>query len=83
MGEGTVCIECLPVFIIYMFPVFIIPPKIPKFLFGISPKFPYLYRMKTKSIIYKNFVPQVETTPVITQDEVPIFKYTGYKPRYK
>lgn len=39
--------------------------------------------MKTKSIIYKSFVPQVETTPVITQDEVPIFKYTGYKPRYK
>lgn len=39
--------------------------------------------MKTKSIIYKSFVPQVETTPVTTQDEVPIFKYTGYKPRYK
>lgn len=39
--------------------------------------------MKTKSIIYKSFVPQVETAPVITQDEVPIFKYTGYKPRYK
>lgn len=39
--------------------------------------------MKTKSIIYKSFIPQVETTPVITQDEVPIFKYTGYKPRYK
>ena len=39
--------------------------------------------MKTKSIIYKSFVPQVETTPAITQDEVPVFKYTGYKPRYK
>ena len=39
--------------------------------------------MKTKSIIYNSFVPQVETTPAITQDEVPVFKYTGYKPRYK
>lgn len=39
--------------------------------------------MKTKSIIYNNFVPQVESTPVITRNESPTFKYTGYKPRYK
>ena len=39
--------------------------------------------MKTKSIIYNSFVPQVKTTPTITQNENPTFKYTGYKPRYK
>ena len=39
--------------------------------------------MKTKSIIYNSFVPQVKTTPIITQNESPTFKYTGYKPRYK
>ena len=39
--------------------------------------------MKTKSIIYNSFVPQVKTTLTITQNESPTFKYTGYKPRYK
>lgn len=39
--------------------------------------------MKTKSIVYNSFVPQVESIPVIKQNESPIFKYTGYKPRYK
>ena len=39
--------------------------------------------MKTKSIIYNSFVPQVESTPAISQDSSPTFKYTGYKPRYK
>lgn len=39
--------------------------------------------MKTKSIIYNSFVPNAETTPAISQDNTPSFKYTGYKPRYK
>lgn len=39
--------------------------------------------MKTKSIVYNSFVPQVESIPVIKQNESPTFKYTGYKPRYK
>lgn len=52
-------------------------------LFGKFTNSHYIRSMKTKSIIYKSFVPQVETAPVITQDEVPIFKYAGYKPRYK
>lgn len=39
--------------------------------------------MKTKSIVYNSFVPQVESIPVIKQNESPVFKYTGYKPRYK
>lgn len=39
--------------------------------------------MKTKSIVYKSFVPQVDTEPVISQNDSPTFKYTGYRPRYK
>ena len=39
--------------------------------------------MKTKSIIYQSFVPNAEITPAILQDDIPSFKYTGYKPRYK
>ena len=39
--------------------------------------------MKTKSIIYQSFVPNAEITPAISQDDIPSFKYTGYKPRYK
>lgn len=39
--------------------------------------------MKTKSIVYNSFVPQVESIPVIKQNESSVFKYTGYKPRYK
>jgi len=39
--------------------------------------------MKTKSIVYNSFVPQVDSIPVIKQNESPVFKYTGYKPRYK
>lgn len=39
--------------------------------------------MKTKSIVYNSFVPNTEITPAISQDSSPIFKYTGYKPRYK
>lgn len=51
--------------------------------FGKIQNFPYLYNMKTKSIIYKSFVPQVESTPAISLNESPTFKYTGYKPHYK
>ena len=39
--------------------------------------------MKTKSIIYQSFVPNAEIKPIISQDNNPSFKYTGYKPRYK
>lgn len=39
--------------------------------------------MKTKSIVYKSFVPNAEIKPAISQDNTPSFKYTGYKPRYK
>lgn len=39
--------------------------------------------MKTKSIVYNSFVPNAEIKPAISQSNIPSFKYTGYKPRYK